>query len=1052
MPDDSKQPALNIGGNTVIIALLAAAGAYFVAHQVPLENSRPPATEASVSERIGEQDIDARLWQDPFTAIATALTNSTELNPDNCNEKLKQHCQSPLNAPAPAAALSTPAAAPPLVLIVSVSAAPYAEDREFRRRTRYAVLAGLNAEGYVPEHPEHIGFYWPRASSGFELPAVLPFEWLKSSPRADMLPERVLLVWFNEDVLTTTSTLTPLKHFAHFLCKSLQAPTRATVKILGPQTSTTLRAMVNEVEADPKAWSSGSCSAPPPFYVYSATTDDATLIPSYPSDSPCFKQDSCLTEFFAKAPTNIELYRTISTDQALARAMRDELRLRRIEQNGGNLIALVSEWDTVYGRALPESVRRCFGEAGECLSGNAKIDKPWLRSFKYLRGLDGQMPEAKGRASGSSKDEGKKPAGGDEEQKGARPDWRARDRAEGQGQFDYLRRLGDRLQETERDWRSKHPKGIEAVGVLGSDAHDKLLILQALRPLFPNAWFFTTDLDALLVHPVDSTPTRNLLVASGFGLKIRPELQGEVPPFRSSYQTAAFLATRLAIRTDGRPRSSWFTPLVFELGSSQTFQFASQSPYRTEGSKSGSEQAHEDCRGTLLSCDAIQPAASTMAPEMSLLLATAFSVLGLCLVLSFRAPKRWTFAAVDKFMRRSRGYLRMFGRLAVVLVGLGLVVFAVSVAVLELWRLAPWLAENGQPLTVLDGISVWPTVLLRAATFFLCIWFIADSWWRLDDNITKIAEDLDLTQTRKQAKADQDEFLLKTPWARFASYFWYPEDQSATRGINDSSNEKVLRFWRMYIHQGQPIARFLRVFAGLIALLLLWGLLGNIFDQPRPPTRGDVSYRAYIVVTFISFAAMWFLIFFVADTTLLSWHIVRAFRKETTVWPPSTLQKLKAKLRVPAEALDDWIDLIFVSKRTKCITRMIYLPFVIIALMVLSRSPLLAYFAPSVPDLVVTGLAIAVVLACAVALRWSAETSRDRARRRLKDQIVAARTLKDGGRQAEQLQTLLSRVEELRDGAFSPFTQQPAVRAILLPLSTYGVTALLQYLLVPGLS
>jgi hypothetical protein len=194
---------------------------------------------------------------------------------------------------------------------------------------------------------------------------------------------------------------------------------------------------------------------------------------------------------------------------------------------------------------------------------------------------------------------------------------------------------------------------------------------------------------------------------------------------------------------------------------------------------------------------------------------------------------------------------------------------------------------------------------------------------------------------------------------------------------------------------------------------------------------------------------MWFLIFFVADTTLLSWHIVRAFRKETTVWPPSTLHKFKAKLHLPAEALDDWIDLIFVANRTQCITRMIYWPFVIIALMVLSRSPLLANFAPSVPDLVVTGLAVAIAL---VGLRWSAETSREKARRRLKDQIVAARTLKDGGRQAEQLQTLLSRVEELRDGAFSPFSQQPAVRAILLPLSTYGVTALLQYLLVPGLS
>jgi hypothetical protein len=247
-------------------------------------------------------------------------------------------------------------------------------------------------------------------------------------------------------------------------------------------------------------------------------------------------------------------------------------------------------------------------------------------------------------------------------------------------------------------------------------------------------------------------------------------------------------------------------------------------------------------------------------------------------------------------------------------------------------------------------------------------------------------------------------------------------------------------------------ARLLRVGAGFAALLLLWYLLGSIFEQPHPPTRGDASFQAYRYVTFASFGAMWFLIFFVADTTLLSWNIVRAFRTKAAAWPASTLQKIKAKLRLPDEVLDDWIGLIFVAKRTKCITRMIYWPFVVIALLVLSRSPLLANFAASLPDLVVTGLAVAIVLACAAGLRWSAETSRDRARRRLKDQIVIAKTLKDGEGQAEQLQILSSRVEELRDGAFSPFSQQPAVRAILLPLSTYGVTALLQYLLVPGLS
>jgi hypothetical protein len=95
---------------------------------------------------------------------------------------------------------------------------------------------------------------------------------------------------------------------------------------------------------------------------------------------------------------------------------------------------------------------------------------------------------------------------------------------------------------------------------------------------------------------------------------------------------------------------------------------------------------------------------------------------------------------------------------------------------------------------------------------------------------------------------------------------------------------------------------------------------------------------------------------------------------------------------------------------------------------------------------------VLMVCACAVALRWSAEASRAKARRRLNDQIVAARKLKDGGRLAGQLEMLLHRVEELRDGAFSPFSQQPLVRGLLLPLGSLGGTALLEYLLLPGLA
>ena len=80
------------------------------------------------------------------------------------------------------------------------------------------------------------------------------------------------------------------------------------------------------------------------------------------------------------------------------------------------------------------------------------------------------------------------------------------------------------------------------------------------------------------------------------------------------------------------------------------------------------------------------------------------------------------------------------------------------------------------------------------------------------------------------------------------------------------------------------------------------------------------------------------------------------------------------------------------------------------------------------------------------------DTSRAKARRRISDALSAARKAKNGGRLAGQLELLLARVEELRDGALTPPSQQPLVRAMLLPIGSFGGTALLEYLLLPGLS
>jgi hypothetical protein len=678
-----------------------------------------------------------------------------------------------------------------------------------------------------------------------------------------------------------------------------------------------------------------------------------------------------------------------------------------------------------------------------------------------LRGLDGQLPDTGSPSEGyGSKDKGSKQADKGKNGTKTQPEPATQDRAEGQGQLDYLRRLGERIQQQDGDLRRGNQGGIEAVGVVGSDLYDKLLVLQALRPLLPNAWFFTTDLDALLLHPTAQKLTRNLLVASSFGLELRPDIQGEIPPFRSSYQTAAFLATRVAIRSDEAPRRAWLQPpLLFEIGNSRAFQFAAQArgigePIESEAQRSD----HAKCKADLSGCAEVQPLASAMYPQASMrsvvgVLCLAL-VLGLGLVLSFPSLRRQIARSADRFMGGSKSYGTLVVRGLAVLLGAGAAFTVLAATIYALWPfVANVLTDDGQPITLLEGTSVWPTVFLRAVTLCLCILLIADGWRRLDQNLKKIVGELHVAETRRSLKAEQDEIVRRSsPWIRFTSNFWYrlPAEVHATHGNGEPSSDKVLQFWREHMYKGRFIARLHRILAGVLIMGVLWGILVFVFGNPPPPTRGSASLWAYRSVTFLLFFAALFLIIFVADATWLCWRVVRACRSQENVWPPKALQHFSERLGLPERALYDWVDLVFLSKRTKLITTLIYYPFLIIALLLVSRSPLFANYGASIPDLVTMGVGVLIVSGCAVALRWSAETSRAKARRRLHDQIVTAWKLNDGS--AGQLEMLLHRIDELRDGAFRPFSQQPLVRAMLLPLGTLGGAALIEYLLPSGFS
>jgi hypothetical protein len=88
-----------------------------------------------------------------------------------------------------------------------------------------------------------------------------------------------------------------------------------------------------------------------------------------------------------------------------------------------------------------------------------------------------------------------------------------------------------------------------------------------------------------------------------------------------------------------------------------------------------------------------------------------------------------------------------------------------------------------------------------------------------------------------------------------------------------------------------------------------------------------------------------------------------------------------------------------------------------------------------------------------MALRWAAEGARRIAIDNLNTRLIAAKRQEPPNTSAEasQLELLVNRVERLQDGAFAPWTNQPLIRAFLVPVLTYGATVLVHNYAIPVL-
>jgi hypothetical protein len=550
---------------------------------------------------------------------------------------------------------------------------------------------------------------------------------------------------------------------------------------------------------------------------------------------------------------------------------------------------------------------------------------------------------------------------------------------------------------------------------VGTDVYDKILVLQALSGQFPRAVFFTTDLDARLLDSQHISWTRHLLIGSAFGLGLRQELQADIPPFRDTYQTSAYLATVLAIERAARPiaapsaaaavepASPWTgKPRIFEIGNSTAFDLTAKA-----------ERAGSDDCTRPQDCVDIFPLAPPTLWKMDSFL-TGFFIASIVTALLLAAS--WV----------ARG--TVLGRVGIYV---GVATLLVFCAIGSEWPPLAHFVYNGHSglgsVPILGGVSLCPAWIAESLAIVAAVTLVFRGTRMLDANAVQLS----------------DELRLPTG----------PRDLARDRGAKPTQIETVLA---RYLSRGRGGKRVLRVaLATMLWTFILFRIDKTVdthFIEVADLPAGD-TYISQISAwtSFLSCFAIQFLVFWVVDAMVLSADFTCALERVrgASAWPDKARAAGERQLGLPSEPAVVWLNLKLVAARTECVAGMVWYPSIVLAAMAVANFTVefgQFHFASNPVSLTLSAV---VVLAAAAWLRKSAETLRNGTL----SWLEGARGCVGAGHQAgamEALDRLIARVRGLDEGALAPYSQQPLVKALIVPAASYAGGLILQYFHLPG--
>ncbi len=1034
---EETKPKFEVPWGTLLPVLAALAG--IVAQVRPLVSTRPSVPAEKPLPVVARQDVDARLWQDPI-AVAQKRKSAllAEMSSGAAPRNRAQDYDISVLVQLLHDRVTNSGGHHLLLLGVMLDAGPYSEQSEARLRARHAVLEGLSESGFVPRDSEHIGYvtsFWPLPDDHFPdletsvaNPTLLvPWEEceaLDSPPGTNS----VVVLWLP----ATSFSPDPLKRLARLLDLLVgDIRSQIDVKFLGPENSTGLQAMVREVRAPSWQFEKTGKSLDGIKIISPRATaaDDALLHDPDDVDKPKNHPETSIKHLLESSVPNehggLRFFRTIATDDVVLRQLIAELRLRHVPVESRRVAAtpppgaspspnprlpdviLLTEWDTPYGRSLGTTFfAEAYHEKFDTILARRKRADARPRTgttrrihiYRYLRGIDGQLPGdiARETPARSQKDQSQT---------------EIVEATEGLDQADYLRRLAGLLQAQNHRWHLAGDPGIRAIGLLGSDPYDKLMILRALRPEFPEAIFFTNTYDAHFERRDDLDDTHNLVIGSPFGNEA-PLLsrRQRVAPFRDSTQTSMFVGTLVATgRLDPAAAEKLARqPRIFEIGRdgahdlSNPWKIDNQEPLPTRETWFR-DWLHSD----------------------SVLWHLAGAAFFLALLVG------WVSASNAR--RRLPGGGTTPQRLASVLSSTPFwVVCGPPLIVLAVATFAQGDGASLEPFAFFAGISIWPSEMLRLIAFMLAIHFMIKAGRDLRANEGEIEKRFCLEPLPPKPFRWTDVGLGFELWRLRPNERPGQEDEFPAQDA-----------WHAYLRRNKFWPRFIRIGILFVLYFAFSIFFFTLFPGPVTPARGEVAFRFDSIVLLSSVIGLMILSFYVVDAIQLNSNFIRLFAREVTRWGHEVVEQCRRSPPLSEKELSDYNEIFFVAQRTEVVARLIWYPLIVLTLMIMARFSFFDNWSWPPSLLIVFSINAAWALGSAVYLHRAAEQLRAAAVGNLALLRLGAFTNEVKRKMVEEL---MVEIRGLRKGAFAPLSEQPFVRAVLFPSGGLGLIAVAQRL------